>query len=130
MEAAKFTVEGDKIKAKVINCPGISGGQSAQHMLRDVYSGVATLLALCAGLTCHLTLRVLWTCGLYFVPAGLTTSVSQLWVATSLRSAEVWVPHSLKDLIGDRLPFHRFICGGVVCPLFYLQIFSKDINVI
>ena len=80
MEAAKFILEGDKNKTKVIDRLGISGGQSAQHVLRDVYSGVATLLALCAGrLTCRLTLRVLWTCGLYFVPAGLTTSVSQLW---------------------------------------------------
>ena len=112
-------------KAKVIDCLRISGEQSAQHILRDVYSGVATLLALCAGLTCRLTLRVLFTCGLYFVPAGVTTSVSQLWVATSLRSEEVWVPHSLKNLIVDRSPFHKFICGGVVCPLFYLQIFLK-----
>ena len=121
MEAAKFTLEGDKIKAKVIDRPGISGGQSAQQVLRD--SGVATLLALCAGLTCHLTLKVLVDVWSYFVPAGLTTSVSE--VATSLRSAEVWGPHSLKNLIGDRSPFHRFICGGVVCPLFYLQIFLR-----
>ena len=56
MEAAKFTLEGDKNKAKVIDRPGISGGQSAQHVLRDVYSEVTTLLALCAGLTCRLTL--------------------------------------------------------------------------
>ena len=52
-------MEGDKIKAKVNDRPSISSEQSAQHMSRDVYSGVATLLALCADLTCSLTLRVL-----------------------------------------------------------------------
>ena len=76
MEAAKFTLEGDKIKAKVNDRPSISSEQSAQHMSRDFYSGVATLLARCAGLTCSLTLRVLVDVWSYFVPAGLTTSVS------------------------------------------------------
>ena len=76
MEAAKFTLEGDKIKAKVNDCPSISREQSAQHMSRDVYSGVATMLALCAGLACSLTLRVLVDVWSYFVPAGPTTSVS------------------------------------------------------
>ena len=89
-----MTLEGDKIKAKVNDRPSISSEQSAQHMSRDVYSGVATLLSLCAGLTCSLTLRVLVDVWSYFVPAGPTTSVSQLQVATSLCSTEVWGPHS------------------------------------
>ena len=71
MEAAKFTLEGDR--------PSISGEQSAQHMLRDVYSGVTTLLALCAGLTCRLTLRVLVDVWSYFVLAGLTISVPTVY---------------------------------------------------
>ena len=76
MEAANITLEGDKIKAKVNDRPRISSEQSDQHMSRDVYSGVATLLALCAGLTCSLTRRVLVDVWSYFVPAGHTTSVS------------------------------------------------------
>ena len=93
--------------------------------VREIYSGVATLLALCAGLTCRLTYRVQWTYS--FTQCWLVSRLRypQLWVATSLHSAEVWGPHLLKNLFGDRSPLHRFICGGVVCPLFYWQMFLK-----
>ena len=96
-----------------------------QHMSRDVYSGVATLLALCAGLTCSLTLRVLVDVWSYFVPAGPTTSVSQLWVATSLSSTEVWGPHSLTKPFWGQIAFTQIYLWWGGCPLFYLQIFVR-----
>ena len=125
MEAAKFTLEGDKNKAKVIDCLGISGGQSAQHVLREFKSGVATLLILCAGLTCRLTVRVQLTYGLYLVPAGLTTSVSTAMghnLSALCRSVGTTL---VKEPYWGQINFHRFIWLGVVCPLFYLQIFLR-----
>ena len=117
-------MEGDKNKAKVIERPGISGGQSAQHVLRDVYSGVATLLALCAGLTCRLTLRVLWMCGLYFVPAGLTTSVSHL--SALCRSVGTTL---VKEPYRGQIAFPRiYLWRGGLSPFLFTN-FSKDINV-
>ena len=77
MEAAYITLEGDKIKAKVNDRPSSPVSSLVQHMSRDVYSGVATLLALCADPTCSLALRVLVDVWSYFVPAGPSTSVSQ-----------------------------------------------------
>ena len=87
-------------------------------------SGVATLPTLSVLLTyCHIIeYGGQWP---YSVPANLTTSISTVVgrnLSALCRSVGITL---VKETFWGQIAFPHDTCGGVVCPLFYLEIFSR-----
>ena len=98
--------------------------QSTQHVARRFLSGVATLLTFSVVLACHHKTEYggQWS---YSVPANLTTSTSTVVgrnLSALCRSVGITL---VKGTFWGQIAFPQDTCGGVVCPLFYLEIFTR-----
>ena len=99
--------------------------QSAQHVSKGFQSGLATLLTFSVvSAYCHFT-EYGGTIGPAQCRLISRLRYPRLWVATLPCSVEVWGLHSLKETFWGQIAFPQDTYGGVVCPLFYLQIFTR-----